>query len=152
MFACLLKKLHNAEYWWVGSGPLQEQVKNYIEKNGLSEYVRLLGNRNDVLELYQGMDAFFLPSLFEGLPLTGVEAQAMGLPMVVSDTITDEMIYSDLVDYIGLNVSEEVWAEHLKKALGRNAERSGYIHELERSKFSNAGCGKKLIEIYRKML
>ena len=62
------------------------------------------------------------------------------------------MIYSDLVDYIGLNVSEEVWAEHLKKALGRNAERSGYIHELERSKFSNAGCGKKLIEIYRKML
>jgi glycosyltransferase involved in cell wall biosynthesis len=152
VFACLLKKLHNAEYWWVGSGPLQEQVKNYIEKNGLSEYVRLLGNRNDVLELYQGMDAFFLPSLFEGLPLTGVEAQAMGLPMVVSDTITDEMIYSDLVDYIGLNVSEEVWAEHLKKALGRNAERSGYIHELERSKFSNAGCGKKLIEIYRKML
>lgn len=55
-----------------------------------------------MIELYQAMDVFFLPSLFEGLPVTGIEAQAMGLPMVVSDTVTDEMVYTDLVDYVSL--------------------------------------------------
>lgn len=152
VFTHLLKDLPDAEYWWIGSGPLQEQVKDYVEEKSLSDRVKLLGSRNDVLELYQGMDVFFLPSLFEGLPLTGIEAQAMGLPMVVSGTVTDEMVYTDLVDYIALDAPVEVWVEHLKKALSCNVERTKYIHELERSKFSNAGCGKKLIEIYRKML
>ena len=152
VFACLLKKCPNAEYWWAGSGPLQNQVRAYVEEKGLSEHVKLLGSRENVLELYQGMDAFFLPSLFEGLPLTGVEAQAMGLPMVVSDTVTDEMVYTDLVDYVGLDAPVEVWVEHLQKALNRNVERAEYTHELERSEFSNTGCGEKLMEIYRTML
>ena len=152
VFAYFLKNFPDAEYWWIGSGPLQEKVKDYVEEKNLSDRVKLLGSRNDVLELYQGMDVFFLPSLFEGLPLTGIEAQAMGLPMVVSDTVTDEMVYTDLVDYIALDAPVEVWVEHLKKTLSCNVERTKYIHELERSKFSNAGCGKKLIEIYRKML
>ncbi|MFR1571746.1 MAG: glycosyltransferase [Faecalibacterium sp.] len=63
------------------------------------------------MELYQGMDAFFLPSFFEGLPVTGVEAQAMGLSMVVSDTVTREMVYTDLVDYVSLNDTPEAWAK-----------------------------------------
>lgn len=152
VFACLLKKLHSAEYWWVGSGPLQEQVKTYIEEKGLSEHVRLLGSRNDVLELYQGMDTFFLPSLFEGLPLTGVEAQAMGLPMVVSDTVTDEMVYTDLVDYVSLSESVEVWAKHLKKALNRKVNRESFSDKLKQSVFSDVGCGERLMNLYTEML
>lgn len=152
VFAHLLKNFPDVEYWWIGSGPLQEQVKDYVEEKSLSNRVKFLGSRNDVLELYQGMDVFFLPSLFEGLPLTGVEAQAMGLPIVVSDTVTDEMVYTDLVDYVALDAPVEVWVEQLKKALNCNVERTKYIHELESSEFSNVGCGKKLIEIYRKML
>ena len=151
-FAEFLKKVPNVEYWWIGSGPLQEQVKDYVEEKKLAEHIKLLGSRNDVMELYQGMDVFFLPSLFEGLPVTGIEAQAMGLPMVVSDPVTDEMVYTDLVDYVSLNAPAEVWVDHLKKALSRDVDRSKYIHELERSEFSNAGCGKRLVETYRKML
>lgn len=139
-------------FWWIGNGPLEEQIVEYAEKIGLKRNFIFLGKRSDVLDLYQAMDCFLLPSIFEGLPVTGVEAQAMGLPMVVSDTVTDEMVYTDLVDYVALDAPVEVWVEHLKKALSCNVERTKYIHELERSKFSNAGCGKKLIEIYRKML
>lgn len=148
VFACLLKKLPSVEYWWVGGGPLQEQVKDYVAEKGLSDRVKLLGSRNDVLELYQGMDAFFLPSLFEGLPLTGVEAQAMGLPMVVSDTVTDEMVYTDLVDYISLDASVEVWAEHLKKALECKKSRENYSAKLSQSNFSDEGCGERLTNYY----
>ena len=152
VFAELLKKVPDAEYWWAGSGPLQEQVKTYVEEKKLTNYVKLLGSRNDTVELYQGMDVFFLPSFFEGLPVTGVEAQAMGLPMVVSDTVTKEMVYTDLVDYVSLKSTKEIWAEHLIKAAEKNQNRSNYGDNLRKSTFSDIGCGNRLEEIYTSFL
>ncbi len=152
VFAELLNVVPNAEYWWVGSGELDKQVAQYADSKGLSENVRFLGSRTDVVDLYQIMDCFFLPSLFEGLPVTGVEAQAMGLPMVVSDTVTDEMVYTDLVDFVGLSESAETWAKHLKKALDRKVNREIYSDKLKQSVFSNVGCGERLTNLYKEML
>ncbi|MDY2682245.1 MAG: glycosyltransferase family 1 protein [Faecalibacterium prausnitzii] len=152
VFKCLLKIVSNAEYWWIGDGPLEEAVKDYINQKGLSENVRLLGSRNDVVNLYQGMDMFFLPSLFEGLPVTGVEAQAMGLPMVVSDTVTKEMVYTDLVVYVSLNETKERWADHLQKACKDLVERENYSNSLHESIFSCIDCGGRLERLYRAML
>lgn len=152
----VIKKLHeempDTEYWWIGSGGLDNQIKEYIESCGALNYIKLLGSRNDVLDLYQAMDCFFLPSLFEGLPVTGVEAQAMGLPMVVSDTVTDEMVYTDLVDYVSLDESAEVWAKHLKKVLARKVDRGSYSDKLKQSVFSDVGCGERLTNLYIEML
>lgn len=152
VFAELLSTVSNAEYWWIGSGELDKQVTEYADSKGLSKSVRFLGNRTDVLNLYQGMDCFFLPSLFEGLPVTGVEAQAMGLPMVVSDTVTDEMVYTDLVDYVSLSESAEVWAEHLKRALSCKTDRENYSNKLRQSSFSDVGCGDRLTDFYIELL
>lgn len=148
VFKCLLKNVPNAEYWWVGNGPLEERVKTYIEEKKLTKYIKLLGSRNDTVELYQGMDAFFLPSFFEGLPVTGVEAQAMGLSMVVSDTVTREMVYTDLVDYVSLNDTPEAWASRLEIALRKNVKREQYADRLKLSNFSNIGCGNRLEQVY----
>lgn len=152
----VIKNLHeempDTEYWWIGSGGLDDQVKEYIKSCGALSYIKLLESRNDVLELYQAMDCFFLPSLFEGLPVTGVEAQAMGLPMVVSDTVTDEMVYTDLVDYVSLSESAEVWAKHLKKALERKVDRESYSDKLKQSVFSDVGCGERLEAFYADLL
>ena len=148
VFECLQKQVPNAEYWWVGSGSLDDQVKAYVEKKGLFGKVKLLGSRNDIVDLYQGMDAFFLPSFFEGLPVTGVEAQAMGLSMVVSDTVTREMVYTDLVDYVSLNDTPEAWASRLEIALRKNAKREQYADRLKLSNFSNIGCGNRLEQVY----
>lgn len=74
---------------------MDQQVEAYAKKIGIADRVRCWGGRDDVIDLYQAMDCFFLPSLFEGLSVTGIEAQAMGLPMVVADTVTDEMVYTN---------------------------------------------------------
>lgn len=152
VFKKLQIMIPNAEYWWIGSGELDNQVKRYVESQGLAEKVKLLGSRNDALDLYQAMDCFFLPSLFEGLPVTGVEAQAMGLPMVVSDTITDEMVYTELVDHISLGEPVNAWVKFLANALSRKVNREVYSNELKQSIFSDVGCGERLIKVYDGLL
>lgn len=152
VFKKLLEQVPNAEYWWIGSGNLDQRVKEYVEASGMSDHIKLLGSRNDVIDLYQAMDCFFLPSLFEGLPVTGVEAQAMGLPMVVSDTVTDEMVYTDLVDYVSLNAPVDEWAAHLERALNRRDNRESYSEQLKQSIFSDTGCGERLENLYTELL
>ena len=148
VFERLLKKVPNVEYWWAGSGPLQEQVKAYVEEKKLTEQVKLLGSRNDAVELYQGMDVFFLPSLFEGLSIVTVEAQAMGLPCVVTDEIPPEAEYTDLVKRVALKQPKELWAEQLKDCRNVNMDRNRSGEKLRESVFSDRGCGNRLQSIY----
>lgn len=137
------------EYWWVGSGPLDRQLADYIADHHAESYIRLLGSRNDVADLYQAADIFFLPSLFEGLPLTGIEAQAMGLPCVVSDTITQEMVYTDLVRYLSLDDGADRWADVLLEAIEITPDRYAYHNALLRSPFSGARAGERLLQYYQ---
>lgn len=152
VFKCLLKIVSNAEYWWIGSGPLEEAVKDYINQKGLSENVRLLGSRNDVVNLYQGMDMFFLPSLFEGLSIVTVEAQAMGLPCVVSDVIPPEAEYTELLKRCSLQDSIEAWVEKIRNTQIKKTERKQYQEYLSESVFSDVGCGNRLKKIYERCL
>lgn len=142
----------NVLYWWVGNGPLESEMQSYASKLGISDHVAFLGRRTDVTELYQAMDAFLLPSLFEGLPLTGVEAQAMGLPCVVSDTVTDEMTYTDLVAYVSLKESPKRWAEKILDNISKRADRNKYNQLLKDSVFSNLKCGERLTEVYLSLM
>lgn len=148
----LLKIAPQTEYWWIGDGPLDDSMHEYADKIGISGAVRFLGRRNDMRDLYQAMDCFFLPSLFEGLPMTGVEAQAMGLPMAVSDTVTKEMVYTDLVSFISLTEEKEDWARQINALLSRNVNREEYHDKLRKSAFSSDCCGERLQSIYREML
>lgn len=152
VFKCLLKIVSNAEYWWIGSGPLEEAVKDYINQKGLSENVRLLGSRDDVTSLYQGMDVFFLPSLFEGLSIVTVEAQAMGLPCVVSDVIPPEAEYTELLKRCSLQDSIEAWVEKIRNTQIKKTERKQYQEYLSESVFSDVGCGNRLKKIYERCL
>lgn len=78
----------------VGGGETDDILKNYIKekvaKLGLTDSVKFLGVRDDVEKVVQTFDVFLLPSLFEGLPVTMVEAQAAGLPCVISDRVPVE--------------------------------------------------------------
>ena len=88
------KKYHNknpnTKLLLIGTGPLEEKIKAQVKKLNLEDSVLFLGQRNDTNKLYSVMDIFCLPSLYEGLPVAGIEAQAAGLPCVYSDKVTIE--------------------------------------------------------------
>lgn len=97
----------------VSEGRLFDDIKQKVSSYGLQNDVLFLGFRSDVNKLMQAMDVFVLPSLWEGLPFTLIEAQAAGLPCVISDVISDESIVTDLIKKESLKQSAEVWAKEI---------------------------------------
>lgn len=152
VFDLVAEKIPEAEYWWIGSGTLDKEVSKYAAGLKHGNRVKLLGSRNDMNDLYQAIDLFFLPSLFEGLPVTGVEAQAMGLPCVISDTVTKEVAYTDLVEFVSLSKNKEEWADIICRKMERIQDRSGRKEELLRSHFSSANAGIFLENYYRGLI
>lgn len=96
----------------VGSGGGEAAAKGWAAERGVADRVRFLGRRDDVERLYQAFDAFVLPSLYEGLPLVSVEAQAAGLPCLLSDRITREVDVTGTVRFLPID-DPKVWAEAL---------------------------------------
>ena len=111
VFAEILKKRNDSILLLIGVGEKLDDIKKYVEKLGLSEQVRFLGNRADVDELYQAMDVFVMPSLFEGLPVVGVEAQFSGLSCIFSDQVPEEVNFTNKAMFISLNEKKDVWAD-----------------------------------------
>ena len=113
VFAALLKKHENAILMLVGDGDLEASLKEQVQSLGIESNVLFLGARSDVPQLIQAMDVFAFPSLYEGLPLTMIEAQAAGLPCIISNRVPDECIVTDLVTQLSLDTAPEVWADQL---------------------------------------
>lgn len=127
IFAALLKKELNAVLLLVGGGEGMSKMQEKVQELGIAEHVRFLGVRSDVADLMQAMDMFVLPSLYEGLPVTMVEAQAAGLPCIISDKVPSECILTEgLVDVMPLSASPETWAEKIlaKRAIPRTDRRA----------------------------
>lgn len=98
---------------WAGTGDMEEEAKAYVKEKGLEEHVRFLGVRNDINEIMQASDAFLLPSIYEGLPIVAVEAQAAGLPCFLSETISQETkIINSLVKFLPLD-EPETWKKEI---------------------------------------
>lgn len=100
----------------VGEGELEQEIRNKAERLGLADCVRFLGVRNDVHRLLMAMDVFLLPSLYEGLPVVGIEAQVSGLKVVMSDTVTWEVKVTENLEYILLSRSADEWADLILKS------------------------------------
>lgn len=113
IFAEIHKMNQNTVLILVGQGELEENMKEKVAKLGLDDCVEFLGARNDVPKLLKDFDVFLLPSLFEGLPLVGIEAQAAGLPMITSNTVTLEADVTGNVIFLPLELSAEEWAKKI---------------------------------------
>lgn len=99
----------------VGTGELEKDIKNQAEMMGLGEKVIFLGVRSDIPSLLSAMDVFVMPSFYEGMPNTVIEAQATGLPCVISDTITREANITGLVKYMSLEDDSLLWSNEILK-------------------------------------
>lgn len=122
IFNEVCKQKENAVLLLVGTGELEEKIHEKVRNLGLNEKVMFLGVREDIPELMQAMDVFVFPSLFEGLPVTLVEAQAAGLPCVVSETITKEIAIIDNMRFLEINGTTSRWVEEIEKKREREKE------------------------------
>lgn len=117
IFAEVHKQCPNSVLWLVGGGELNDELKNQIKAKvdelGLHDAVRFLGVRSDVNRVLQGMDSFILPSLYEGLPVTMIEAQASGLPCTISDRVPKQCDVAGNVQIIGLAEQPAQWAKRI---------------------------------------
>ena len=104
------KREPNAKMLWAGDGSMRQKVEEAIQRNGLENCCQLLGNRTDVNRIMQAMDVFILPSIYEGLPVVTVEAQAAGLPCILSDAITKEANLTGLCQFLPISDSA-AWAD-----------------------------------------
>lgn len=113
IFNEIYKKNNNSLLLLAGQGPLIDEIKNKVKSLKLEKNVKFLGQRNDIDKLYQAFDVFLLPSLYEGLPVVGVEAQATGLLCELSNDMTKETKVLDTTRFISLNISAEEWANNI---------------------------------------
>jgi len=110
IFFEIRKRKANSILMLVGDGPLFEDIKNKAKKLGIKDSVMFLGRKSNVEDYLQAMDVFVLPSLFEGSPVAGVEAQASGLPCFFSNSITNEI---DIINstFASISIEAKKWAE-----------------------------------------
>ncbi len=104
------KKRPEAVLCLVGEGELKEATAHKSKELGIDKEVIFLGNRGDVPDILSAFDVFVFPSLWEGFPLTMIEAQAAQLPCFVSNRVSHEVVLTNLVEFIDVEVAAEVWA------------------------------------------
>lgn len=109
------KKRKDSLLLLAGQGPLMEEMKEKVHNLGLDNCVQFLGQRKDANELYQVFDLFLLPSLYEGLPVVGVEAQASGNLCYLSNDMTKETKVLDSTKFMSLENTAEEWANAILK-------------------------------------
>lgn len=116
-FAELLKINPDTHLVLVGDGEWRDKVHNWIKDLNLKDHVTLTGSIPNPQDWYQAFDVFFMPSLWEGLPVTGVEAQASDLPCLFSSEVTSEVKLSDKAEFMDLKEVEGKWAAKLNNIL-----------------------------------
>ena len=109
------KKHSDAVLVLVGDGVLLESMKQKTKTLGISDKVRFLGLRKDSNRVYSAMDVMIFPSLYEGIPLTLVEAQMNGLPIVASDKIDADVNVTGKINFLSLSRSAKEWASFIDK-------------------------------------
>lgn len=113
IFAELKKIKQNSILLLVGDGDLRSSIEGRIANLGLSDSVIFTGVRDDVPDLMQAMDCFILPSVYEGLGIVAIEAQASGLPCILSDGVPEECDITSLTEHVALKEAPSVWAERI---------------------------------------
>ena len=150
VFAEVKKKQDNATLIMIGDGPLRKDIEKEILKLGLKDSVILLGVRDDVPQLLMAMDVFLLPSLFEGLGIVAIEAQASGLKCIISDVIPKETNVGG-AEYLSLQANCKNWAERVLNSLEIKC-RADYTANLIKNRYSIKESAKFLEEYYENLL
>lgn len=150
VFRGVSEKEPRAKLLLVGGGELEEEVRRQTAEYGLTDKVVFAGVTDQVQDYMSAMDVFVLPSIFEGFPFVGIEAQANGLPCVMSDAVTKEIYLLDMVEYVSLNDPVVLWVKTIMASMAKapyNRERA--FEALRLSGWDTRDMGKYIDALYR---
>ena len=148
IFSAYCDKEPDSALFLIGTGPLQGKIREKVDRLGLKEKVHFLNNRSDVPDLLSAADLFLFPSFYEGLPLTLVEAQTSGLPVVCSDAITDETKLTDYYYPISLSEPLTKWVSMIKQAKGLAIDRTKQNLQVKESGYDSSDVAMKIQKFY----
>ena len=149
IFAELRKLRKDARLVLIGQGELERELMDQVERLELQDSILYIPVTSQPEQFYCMMDLFLLPSLYEGLPVVGVEAQASGLPCIFSDSITRELSITDRAHYLSLEQSPVEWAEQAVALAGETeTDRSVYAIQVRENGFEIRDTAKWLQSFY----
>lgn len=149
IFAEILKNEKNAKLLLIGDGDLREEMLAKINNLKIKENILYLGRREDIKQFYNAMDGFLLPSLYEGLPVVGIEAECCGLPIFFSTEIPKESSpCSDLGVFISLEKSASEWAKIVLEKI-KKTKRKDHSMEVKNAGFDSITESKNLLKYYK---
>ena len=141
------RRKQNSKLILIGQGNLKENIIEKIKYLGLQDYVIFTGQPTKVSDYYNAMDIFVLPSLYEGLPVVGIEAQANGLLCEFSTDMTKETKVLNTTKFISLKETPENWANTILEDY-KNFKRLDSFDEMTKKNFNIKEEAKKLEEYY----
>lgn len=151
IFEQIYKKNKNASLLLIGEGDLKPNIIEKIKALNLENAVTFLGIVKDVALLYQAMDTFVLPSLYEGFGMVAIEAQAAGIKVFCSQAVPKEVKVSDLVEFISLEKSAAYWADIILENYKSNKS-VDYIEQVRKAGFDVEIEAEKLLNCYYDLL
>jgi glycosyltransferase involved in cell wall biosynthesis len=155
IFAELVKRDARFVLLLAGDGPLRASIEQRAAELGIRDKVLMPGLVNDIAALVvNGFDVFLLPSLWEGLPVVGLEALAGGLQVVCSDTITRDFIdtFVGRVTALPLDAPVSRWADAVLEGIRKKSTVEDGIALIDKTPFSIIGSSENLLSVYRKAL
>lgn len=141
------RRKQNSKLILIGQGNLKEKIKQKIKELGIEKYVIFTGQINNVSDYYNAMDIFVLPSLYEGLPVVGIEAQANGLLCEFSTDMTKETKVLSTTRFISLKETAKKWAEIILEDY-KNFKRKDSFDEMTKNNFNIKEEAKRLEKYY----
>lgn len=147
IFKSILKRVPSAKLILVGKDCLNGYIQNCAKDLGVFSSVLFLGSRSDVAKLLHVGDVFVFPSIYEGFPGAVLEAQASGLPCVISDTITNEICVTPLVKQLSLKLSTVEWANEILKR--QNFKRENMYEILKIKGYDIQSLADKMTNFYK---
>lgn len=145
IFKSILDENKNAILILIGEGHLKSEVERIVNHYGISENVIFIGRTEKIKEFLSAFDVFILPSIYEGFPVSAIEAQANGLRCFLSDKITEEAVLSKNI--IRLPIKNEIlWSKEIIKY--KNSYKHENISDRLKKEFDIKITVKKLEHFY----
>lgn len=149
IFNCIQKEKNNSKLVLIGDGDLRSEIEEKVKRLDLTDQVLFLGVQANVFEFLNIFDCFVFPSIWEGLPVSLVEAQANGLPVLASDNITDEVMLTPLIKKQSLNDGANIWAQ---EAMSLKRDSANYVNRIVEAGYDIQESASNIQKFYLNLL